>query len=149
MQGSLELELDSPREMKFPARPSSHPNPKLLQFREPFWLSRCSSHMQKRLRLTECGKHSFVTARGIERLLQQVRDEGLPDAFSAATQARKRREIAHQATSHGPLLRRVAAMSIDGKEVDLWFQDPLAFLECACSRSPRYASMITKALDAN
>eukprot|EP00959_Pyramimonas_sp_CCMP1952_P161472 3376494-Pyramimonas_sp.AAC.1 len=82
------------------------------------------------------------------KLLKQIRDEGLPDAFSETTQRRQRQAIAFQSASFGPLLQKQTCATSTG-EIDLWFQHPLGFLEAASAASPNFAAFLKQVLDSN
>eukprot|EP00959_Pyramimonas_sp_CCMP1952_P346758 7262959-Pyramimonas_sp.AAC.1 len=60
----------------------------------------------KRPKLSQMGKSAFVTASGMARLMDQIKTEGLPDAFSPRSFARDRVRAASQQTSFGPLVQK-------------------------------------------
>lgn len=48
------------------------------------------------------GRKSFVTKRGIDTLLRNIRDEGMPTAFSRSSQYRARKHVCNTNTLYGP-----------------------------------------------
>eukprot|EP00959_Pyramimonas_sp_CCMP1952_P230166 4812122-Pyramimonas_sp.AAC.1 len=97
--------------------------------------------------LTDFGRSSHVTCSGIAALLKLVKSDGLPDAFSPATQARHRQRIAFQDTDWGPLLQKVELPATDGGVVDVWVQHPLGFWQVAADENQCFKEFLTRVLD--
>eukprot|EP00959_Pyramimonas_sp_CCMP1952_P332977 6972787-Pyramimonas_sp.AAC.1 len=89
----------------------------------------------KKPKLTSFGKTSYVSHSALAALFDQVKKEGLPDAWSPSSQARHRTRIAGQETSHGPLVQMLSIPNGDAV-VTAPMQNPFAMLEASCSSSP-------------
>ena len=73
--------------------------------KRPSQASRADATRAKHERLAiNLGREAFVTKSGIQSLLRNVRDEGLPEAFSRRSQYRARKAIAGTQTIYGPLI---------------------------------------------
>ena len=70
---------------------------------------------KKKVRVADFGRKSHVSAAALSSLLAQVREEGLPDAFSRRTQYRERAAITNAQTSFGPLLQCTDVVTTHGK----------------------------------
>jgi hypothetical protein len=97
-------------------------------------------------------KSAHVTASGMASVLEEVRQGGLPEAFSRRTQYRTRQKLATAGTDYGPLVAVVKlplkGTGSDSKNIihmDLHVQAPLPMLLTACKQGP-FATMLGEAL---
>jgi hypothetical protein len=97
-------------------------------------------------KLAALGKSSFVSKSGIETLLKTVSDEGLPDAFSRASQYRARKAVCNTMTPYGTLVKRVEVKLADGTLQTVGVQSPLAMLYYQTLNSDHYSYMVRSAL---
>ena len=98
--------------------------------------------MVKRQRLSDFGRVSHVTARGLAAVLRQIQEEGLPDAVSRSSVARHRREDVQRQTDFGDLLQEVPVVLKSGGEGTVWVQHPLAMLATVASEFPEIAALM-------
>ena len=105
--------------------------------------------MVKRQRLSDFGRVSHVTARGLAAVLRQVQEEGLPDAVSRSSVARHRRQDVQRQTDFGDLLQEVPVLLKSGRESTVWVQHPLAMLATTASEFHDIAALMadTSTLD--
>ena len=105
--------------------------------------------MVKRQRLSDFGRVSHVTARGLAGVLRQVQEEGVPDAVSRGNVLRHRREAVQRHTDFGDLLQEVPVLLKSGREGTVWVQHPLAMLATVASEFPEIAVLLatTSTLD--
>ena len=87
---------------------------------------------------------SHVTMSGLACVLAEVRDIGLPNAFSRRTQARARRSGAAVPTPYGPVMQTRKLLLTNG-EMDLPVQAPLPMLWAAAQRGP-FGDLLAEAL---
>ena len=59
----------------------------------------------KRVRLNDLKRGGHVTGRALEQVLTNVKEDGIPDHFSARTQARARKAEASRDTPYGSLVQ--------------------------------------------
>ena len=78
-------------------------------------------------------------------MLEDVRDRGVPEAISARSMARARRDVAEQATPFGNLQQTCKFLDKQGTYIELPIQAPLAMLHFAAEYSPQFAKYITDA----
>eukprot|EP00959_Pyramimonas_sp_CCMP1952_P314890 6591328-Pyramimonas_sp.AAC.1 len=95
----------------------------------------------KKPKLTSFGKESYVSHAALAALFDQVKREGLPDAFSPSTQARHRDELAGQQTSHGKLVQTLSVPNGDAV-MEIPLQNPFAMLEASCSNSQLFKTFL-------
>ena len=93
-------------------------------------------------RLGELGRKSYVSKSGIARLLQTVKDESIPEAFSRSTQYRARKETVERTTQYGKLVTTIPLKLLDGSEVNLGIQNPLAMIAYAAKNSEEFACVL-------
>ena len=89
-----------------------------------------------------------MTAAALAHILRDVRDHGIPDAFSTSTQRRHRQNIVYTNTAFGPLIQNVIVTTKSGKRLTLPVQHPLAMLVVAANESEAFAVLIHATLDA-
>ena len=98
--------------------------------------SMASSAPTKKPRLSDFGRSSHVTASALSRLLQEVRDRGLPDSCSRSSIQRDRQRILNEPTPFGSLLSSVTTRTTKGEDLVIPIQNPYAMLHVALMRSP-------------
>ncbi len=79
--------------------------------------------------LVRFSRGSYASHRAIERLLRQVREEGIPDASSRASQWRARAAIAGQVGPFGPLVQDLV---LPHSDITYAVQHPMAMLHFCC-----------------
>ena len=91
-------------------------------------------------RVNDYGRESYCTPASKAKLMKQIRDEGLPEHFSASAHARGRhRTIA-------PLLYDVEFDLADGGTVFVPFQRPAEFLQRAVATCAPFAALFAEAV---
>eukprot|EP00959_Pyramimonas_sp_CCMP1952_P230401 4816892-Pyramimonas_sp.AAC.1 len=101
---------------------------------------------RRKARLTELGRESHVTQNALSKLLKQLHDEDLPDAFSRKAISSDKQRIAFQQTSFGASTQKVTVSDKHGNPVEIWYQHPFAFLECACKTSADFKQLFIDSL---
>ena len=113
--------------------------------------TRASSQRSTRAKYEELqylGKASYVSQRGLNKLLNSIRQNGLPESFSRATQYRSKKDVARTETPYGPLvIEQGLELGRKKEQLTLGFQNPLAFIHYHCSRSPHYATIVQSAME--
>jgi hypothetical protein len=89
----------------------------------------------KRPRISDVAPASKLSNRAKSVVLRQVRDEGLPIALSERTASRQRQELANESTEYGPVICKVPVPTLDGADVEIPFQHPMAMLSAILKRS--------------
>ena len=87
-------------------------------------------------RLSDFGRVSHVTAAALSKVLEQVRDEGMPDAIAATSVRRHRSEAVDKKTRFGKLLQAIEVEGANGRPRTFWVQHPLAMLEVMVKEYP-------------
>jgi hypothetical protein len=91
-------------------------------------------------RVNDFGRESWCTPASKAKLMKQIKDEGLPDAFSASTHARRRhKEVAH-------CVQEVEFDNVDGTTVLLPLQRPSVVLQHAVHNCPEFAALLRNAI---
>ena len=100
----------------------------------------------KRARLARMAKDSHVTGAALEQLMREIRDEGLPEVFSRASQQRARADIVKAPTPYGCILQetRVRLALPAGATADVPYQAPLAMLYTAAATSAPFADLLRR-----
>ena len=98
-------------------------------------------------RLVFLGRDSFVSHQGMQRLLQSVKQEGIPSAFSARTQYRARKGLCSTITPYGRLVDEVNFQTGDAEPLQVGFQNPLPMLHYAANQSDAYCALIERTLE--
>ena len=98
--------------------------------------------MGKRPCVQTFGRDSHLSQTALRRVLEQVREEGIPDAFSQRTQSWQRSSAAGQSTPFGPLLQ---TLDMDGMPIPV--QHPFAMLWAMCNSSHEFAKFMGAVLD--
>lgn len=70
----------------------------------------------------------------------------MPDAFSRRSQFRARASVCLPEGDYGPLVVEKTLVLNNGEEVEVGFQNPLAFLNYHCKHSPHYARLVEETL---
>ena len=90
--------------------------------------------------------NSFLTQRAMVDVLQHVRDNGVPSAFSRTTQYRARAKACSERTPYGPLVVDFTLDMVKGEPELIAIQSPFAILwKCANACEP-YAAALRTAL---
>ena len=93
--------------------------------------SRAVEIMGKRPRngppLTDLGRSSHVSMRGIEALLKAVREQGIPEVSSARSQYRARKQFAATPTPYGRLIAEDVLLTAKG-EYRIGVQQPMPII---------------------
>lgn len=100
-------------------------------------------------RLCKLGKAAFTSQSALANLLKDVEANGVPLAFSRATQHRARSDLCDTRAQYGPLVTSRALQSMHGgkpERVVVGFQNPLAFFNYHCEHSPHYAQIVRDAM---
>ena len=82
----------------------------------------------KRMKLANMGRQSYVSQQGLQKLLQEVQNEGLPDAFSTRTQRRCRKALCSKMTPYGSIVEHIEVPRTKQKPLALAVQNPCAML---------------------
>ena len=98
-------------------------------------------------RLVFLGRDSFVSHQGMQRLLQSVKQEGVPSAFSARTQYRARKGLCSTITPYGRLVDEVNFQTGDAAPLQVGFQNPLPMLHYAANQPDAYGALIGRTLE--
>ena len=114
--------------------------------KRPSQASRADATRAKHERLAiNLGREAFVTKSGIQSLLRNVRDEGLPEAFSRRSQYRARKAIAGTQTIYGPLIENETIQLTKNRELALGYQNPQAWLYYQAKHSEHFAKVVEEA----
>ena len=97
--------------------------------------------------LLSLGKSSFVSKSGIEKLLNEVKDEGLPETFSRTSHYRARKSVCARDTIHGKLLDYKHVELTNGEEWDIAMLNPFALFNEQCRTSAHFCKIVSEALD--
>ena len=98
--------------------------------------------------LIEFGRESHVTGAALSRILQKVRDEGLPTALSESTLSRQRDLITTESsTPYGALVTQTRLPAIGGGDIVVPMLNPFAMLHWLLERVPAFRPSFTSALD--
>jgi hypothetical protein len=95
--------------------------------------------------LSALGKESFVTQSGIHKLLRTVEQDGIPPAYSPATQYRARKTTCSERTPYGRLVESVVVPD-ERANITLAIQNPLAMLYKMASSSDAFARLLLERL---
>jgi len=99
-------------------------------------------------KLVALGKDAYVSRTGIWKLLRNVAEEGLPEAYSRTTQWRARKAVCSTATPYGKLVVQKPVTLKNGKCDTIAIQNPLAMLYHSCHTSASYSSLMRARLEA-
>ncbi len=103
---------------------------------------------KKRPRAVDFGHASHLSARALEAVLKQVRDEGLPEHFSAAQQRRERQEMLATDGLFGPVIKPMALPSASGNgTVSISFAHPLALLQKGMLKCSDFRNFVRRVLE--
>jgi hypothetical protein len=82
-----------------------------------------------RMKLANLGRKSYVSQRGMQRLLQEVQKEGIPEAFSTRAQSRSRKALCSKMTPYGPIVDHIEVPKTKKTQpLVLTIQNPCAML---------------------
>ena len=79
----------------------------------------------RQVKLLMLGKKSVVSRRGLDALLRTLKSEGLPPAFSRATQYRARKAMCNTMTPYGKLVQEVQLDVGNGRDTTVRVSAPL------------------------
>jgi hypothetical protein len=97
-------------------------------------------------RLTGMALDANVSHSGLSKLCEQIRQQGLPEHTSRASQYRGRKKICQQMTPFGKLVTEVDGDELAGKILKVPVQNPLAAFYVACTQSADFEEFMTRAL---
>ena len=99
--------------------------------------------------LRSLGKEAHVTQRGIASLAQSLRDKGIPDHVSRATQYRARKDLAQTQTPYGQLMTEVEVSFTDPSKraLTIGFQNPMAYVQYQATHSEHYGNTLDAGVD--
>ena len=101
----------------------------------------------KRPRALDLGHASHISARALQAVLSQVRDEGVPDHFSAAHQRReKQRSLQGGETLLGPIIRDIEMPNVAGGTSKVAIAHPLALLQKSSNSDAGFASFVRRVM---
>ena len=101
----------------------------------------------KRPRALDLGHASHISARALEAVLQQVRDEGVPEHFSAAHQRREKQRLLEADGLFGPVIRDIPIPKVTGDGTTLIaVAHPLALLQKSMNRNQNFAAFVGRVL---
>ena len=99
--------------------------------------------------LMTLGRAAYVSQSGMAKLLETVKEGGLPQSFSRSSQYRARKHLSSSQTPYGPLVSAVPLQVVKKgktKPIDVGFQNPLAFFHYHSQNSPHYAAIVKRTL---
>lgn len=99
--------------------------------------------------LVSLGRASYASHSAIERLLKEVRANGMPDTFDRGAQYRARLSVCKTSTPYGTLTCTAQAPLAKGGHQQVTFQNPLAWFHYNCLHSEHYSKIVEAALDQN
>ena len=99
--------------------------------------------MSKRPRLNDFGKQSHLTANAMVKLLEEVRQHGVPDASSNDTIRRHRQRELARDSGFGPIIRDITEAHVSGSGVVHFFvAHPLAAFQRALEVSEPFREFV-------
>ena len=102
-------------------------------------------HCKRKIGDLTRAKHASQSA--IAALLLDIKQHGLPEAFSRGSQYRSRREEATATTPYGPVVTSVRLPLLDRTEIDCHVQHPMAMFWLACRQSRGFSKLVRRALE--
>ena len=96
-------------------------------------------------RLTCLGRESHASQSAIEKLLRTVREEGIPDAFSRASQYRARKKACAHETAFGRLVETMELPCTNGN-IPVGIVNPRAILSIAVGQCEPFSALFARAL---
>ena len=84
----------------------------------------------------------YVSASALEAILQNVRDEGLPERFDRKLQRELRNEVIDGDTMYGKPLCTVELAAVGGGTKRVSFIHPFAMMSMACKQSKPFAELL-------
>jgi hypothetical protein len=108
-----------------------------------------TDQQDKRARVLSLSHGSYVSHRGLEYVIDQVRRHGVPEASSRTTQMRYRSAAARRGTSYGPLVRDFTLPLVEdngesSSEI-VSIQDPFAMMHVAATECPTFGKYLLDA----
>ena len=105
----------------------------------------------KRARLLTLSRGSYVSHRGLEGVIAQLKETGVPEFGSRTSQSRYRTRSARRQTPYGALVRDMEIPLTDDEGVITDFtisvQDPFAMLYVATAECDSFNALLRKALE--
>ena len=108
-----------------------------------------SESTKRRKTIIEYGQGKHVSAKALAAILQDVRDDGLPDAMSASAYNRYRAKAVYAKTSFGPVISQHELKLKDGGVRNIPFAHHLALLEWAIRNEPGFHRLFREVCDQN
>ncbi len=81
----------------------------------------------KAFEIVSLGRASYASHSAIDRLLKEVKQNGIPDTFDRSAQHRARLEVCNTLTPYGTLTTKVEGPLRKGGHQPITFQNPLAW----------------------
>ena len=81
--------------------------------------------------LVELHRGHHVSKSALVHILDSIKENGLPSAYSRRTQARAYDDIANVETTYGKVIQEISIPSAGGREITVGMQMPVPML-CAC-----------------
>ncbi len=100
-------------------------------------------------RLTGLERGSYASVRAIQRILDDVAENGIPDAHSRSTMFCARKIEASKPTPFGKLVQRCTLPLEGHKPLEIGVQHPMAMLYTACTECPSFKALLLEKLAAN
>ena len=99
-------------------------------------------------RLADLGRRKYVSSAGLEDVLKDIRDNGMPDSISRRAIKRARdSEFDDFVTPYGPIMKSVViGNDEDGRPCTFWLSDSRATLYYLMSESPKLTDFVRETL---
>ncbi len=101
----------------------------------------------KAFELVSLGRASYASHSAIDRLLREVKQNGIPDTFDRSAQHRARLEVCNTLTPYGTLTSKVEGPLRKGGHQPITFQNPLAWFHYNCCHAESFSKIVEAALD--
>ena len=96
--------------------------------------------------LSHAGSH--VSARALQAILLQVKEEGVPEHFSATHQRREKQRLLDADSLFGPVIRELQLANATGHGTTaIAVAHPLALLQKCLTRSPSFSAFVRRVLE--
>ena len=100
--------------------------------------------------LRSLGKESYISQRGINSLIQTLRQSGIPEQTSRIEQYRARKDLSSTLTPYGPLVNEIQLTLIDQPadkaKSTIGLVNPMAFVQYQAAHSEHYAKVLSQSL---
>ena len=91
------------------------------------------------------GRSSFATRTAIDKLISQLKQEGMPESHSRRQQYRARKELCNIRTRYGCLVETETLEMANGEEHEIGVQNPQAFMVYNARHSQHYCQILREA----